>query len=59
MPKLLKIALVLGIATLALGARYLGPAPHSALQESSKSIVPLELMRSTAPLTETPVDSYM
>lgn len=59
MSTFLKIALIISIGAVVLGARYLGPPAHTTGEPPAQSISPMELMRSTGALPHTPVDNHM
>jgi hypothetical protein len=59
MSRLVKIALILGVAAVAIAARQLTlPNARSAAESSAVSISPSELMEKSGPLPETEVYDY-
>ena len=58
MPKLVKIGLILATAALLIAAKQFAPVHVPTTVAAAPSVSPGEMMRTTAPLTETPVDSF-
>jgi hypothetical protein len=61
MSKLVKLALILAVAAVAMAAKQLtvrGTDKTAAALSAAAGISPELLMRSAGPMTETPVDSY-
>jgi len=59
MPKLLKIALILAVAAVAIAAKeFTWPDAKRAVDAAPAQVAPAELMRKSGPLPETEVHDY-